>query len=144
VHSATFYTRDVAELAKTLTGDDWDEIESQNNSDRENNKKLVEPMIDRFKAAFSLSIDVDGDDCDARMSALWLKYWTEVAEILKKNPPASGKAFVKLAIRSDARDVKVDVDDDTSTYSITAPRDIEKVGWSDKLEKPFRKRARQK
>ena len=144
VHSATFYTRDVAELAQKLTGDDWSTIESQNNNDRENNKKLVEPMIDKFSQSFHLSITVDGDDCDARHGALWMKYWTQISDVLTKNPPASGKVFVQLAVRGDAKDIKVDVDDDTSTYTIVAPRDIEKSGWSDKIEKPFRKRARQK
>jgi hypothetical protein len=144
VHSATFYTRDIAELAQKLTGDDWDRIESQNNNDRENNKKLVEPMIDKFSQSFHLSITVDGDDCDTRHGALWLKYWTQISDVLTENPPASGKVFVQLAVRGDAKDVKVEVNDDTSTYSITAPRDIEPTGWSDKLEKPFRKRARQK
>lgn len=143
LHSASFYTRDIVELAKTLTGDDWDYIEDQN-SDKENNKKLIEPMIDAFKQNFGLSITVDGDDCDVRHGALWLKYWTSVGQAVRENPPASGKVFIQLAVRGDAKDVKVEVDDATSTYVITAPRDIEKVGWSDKIEKPFRKRARQK
>jgi hypothetical protein len=144
VHSATFYTRDVAQLAEKLTGDSWSSIESQNNNDRENNKKLIEPMIDRFSQSFHLSVTVDGDDCDTRHGALWMKYWTSIAENIRENPPASGKVFVQLAVRGDARDVKVQVDESTSTYTIVAPRDIEPTGWSDKLEKPFRKHARQK
>lgn len=144
VHSATFYTRDIEYLAEALTGDSWSDIETQNNNDRENNKKLVEPMIDQFAQSFHLSVTIDGDDCDASHGALWMKYWTTIATNLKDNPPASGKAFVQLAVRGDARDIKVEVDDATSTYVITAPRDIEKSGWDEKLEKPFRKRARQK
>jgi hypothetical protein len=137
-------SRDVAQLAEKLTGDSWSSIESQNNNDRENNKKLIEPMIDRFSQSFHLSVTVDGDDCDTRHGALWMKYWTSIAENIRENPPASGKVFVQLAVRGDARDVKVQVDESTSTYTIVAPRDIEPTGWSDKLEKPFRKHARQK
>jgi hypothetical protein len=132
LHSAVFYTRDVAKLARALTGDDWTSLETES----------VEPLISRFKDTFSMTIDIDGSDCDARKSALWLDYWTAVTSILEDNPPASGKAFVTLAVRADTDRISVAVDDDASAYTITVPRDTARTGWLATLEKPFRKRAR--
>jgi hypothetical protein len=144
VHSASFYTADIAEYAKALTGDDWSRIETQNNNDRETNKKLVEPMMDAFKSRFSLTISVEGDDCKPEHGALWLKYWTTIGSILTDYPPAADKVKITLDVKAKAKDVKVTVDKKGGTFVITAPRDIEVAAWDDKIGKPFRKVARKK
>lgn len=144
VHSAGFYTRDIAEYAKALTGDDWSRIETQNNNDRENNKKLVEPMMDAFKKRFSVTISVEGDDCKPEHGALWLKYWTSLGNIIRDYPPAADKVNITLNVTAKAKDVTVKVDKKGGTFVITAPRDIEVAAWDDKMGKPFRKVARKK
>ncbi|MBA3501412.1 MAG: hypothetical protein H0T65_13695 [Deltaproteobacteria bacterium] len=144
VHSAGFYTRDITEYAKALTGDDWSSIETQNNSDRENNKKLIEPMMDEFKKRFSLTISVEGDDCNPKHGALWLKYWTSLGTIIHDYPPAAEKVSVTLNVTAKAKDVTVTVDKKGGTFVITAPRDVEVTAWDDKIGKPFRKVARKK
>ncbi len=142
LHSASFYTRDIAEYAKAVTGDDWSRIETQNNNDRENNKALVEPMMDAFKKRFSVTINVEGDDCKPEHGALWLKYWTTLGTIIRDYPPAAGTVRVTLDVKAKAKDVTVKVDKAGGTFVITAPRDVEVSAWDDKMGKPFRKVAR--
>ena len=144
VHSANFYTRDIAEYAKGITGDDWSTIETQNNNDRETNKKLVEPMMDAFKNRFSVTVSVEGDDCKPEHGALWLKYWTTLGTTIRDYPPAADKVKVTLDVTAKAKDVSVTVDKKGGTFVITAPRDIEVAAWDDKISKPFRKVARKK
>lgn len=139
VHSALFFSRDIAEYAKGVTGDDWSAIESQNNNDREANKKLIEPMMDAFKSKFRFTIVLEGDDCNAKRNALWLKYWTTLGTAVRDNPPKAGKVSIRLEVTSKVKDVSVTVDKGGGSFVVKAPADIEVVGWSDKMEKPFRK-----
>ena len=67
----------VAKLAKQWTGDDWDAIESQSENDKETDLKLVEPMVVAFKMRFSITATVEGNDCDSKRNALWLRYWSD-------------------------------------------------------------------
>ena len=143
LHTATFYTRDVAQLAEKLTGDDWSAIESQNGG-REKNKKLVEPMIDSFKDRFHMTVTVEGDDCDGAFSSLWTNYWGTASRTLLDNPPETDKVFINLIAKPGVKDMSVTFDDATSTYTIIGPRDVEKGGWSDKIEKAMKRRARGK
>jgi hypothetical protein len=138
---AGFATRDIAAYAKTVTGDDWSAIENQANSDREKQRAIIEPKIDAFKSKLAITITVEGDDCDAAKSALWLRYWTTVAAALKNNPPKAGKVTINLNVTAKAKEVTAD-SKDGATFTITAPRDVEVVGWSDQLELPFRKAAK--
>lgn len=141
VHMASFATRDIAALAKAWTRDDWSAVETQNNNDRENNRKLLEPMMDAFKQRLSITVNVDGDDCDATQRSLWLGYWGQVASTLVKFPPPSGKAFVTINASSKTRDVKVTVGRDGATFTIDAPKTIEAKDAHEKLERPFRQLA---
>jgi hypothetical protein len=141
VNKAAFYTRDVAEYAKTVTGDDWSRIETQNNSDRETNKATLEPMLDAFKAKFSLTISVEGKDCSADSDALWLRYWVTLGTALKDYPP-KGKVSIKLDVTTKAKDVTATVDKTGSKFVITAPRDVEAAAWDTKIEAPFKKLAK--
>jgi hypothetical protein len=139
VNSATYFARDVAEYAKGVTGDDWSSIETQNNNDREANKKLIEPMMDAFKSKFKFTLVLEGDDCNAKRNALWLNYWTTVGQSLSDNPPKAGKVAIRLEVTSKVKDVTVKVDKTGGSFVITAPADLEVVGWSDKIDKAFRK-----
>ena len=141
IHTASFATRDVVAYAKGRTGEDWSRIETQNNNDREANKQLLEPMMDAFKAQFSVTVQVDGDDCDATSSSLWLRYWSDAVSALHKYPTPAGKAFITINVSSKIRELTVEVGKDGATFLITAPKDIEAKQWNDKLERPFRKLA---
>jgi hypothetical protein len=138
-HSASFFTADVAELAKRLAGDDWSEIESANNSDREANKPKVEKLVDAFHARFSFTLTADGDDCDTTTGSLMLRYWTTVGELLKDWTPKSGKAFITLNVSAKAKDVSVTASKDGTKFTITAPRDKEVAEWDTKITRPFAK-----
>lgn len=139
VNNTSYYIRNVHELAKKWTGDDWDDIEDQN-GDRAKNRKLVEPMIDKFKERFHMTIAVEGDDCEVGRDALWIRYWYGISEAFADYPPASGKLDITLNV-TNTRDVTVEVDETGSKFVFTAPRDIEAPEWSDKLERPFRRHA---
>jgi hypothetical protein len=138
LHTASFYSRDILEYGKKMTGDDWSDIESQ---DKEKNVKLIAPMMDDFRKRFSLTVSVEGDDCENDSSALWLRYWYAVGTAVKDYPPKSGTAFITLNVTASVKDITVDVDEATSNYVITASRDIEPKDWSEKIEKPFRRRS---
>lgn len=140
VNNASYYVRNVHELAKTWTGDDWGSIEGQN-SDRAKNRKLVEPMMDQFASRFHMTIEVEGDDCGVDREALWIRYWYGISEAFADYPPASGKLFITLKV-TNTRDVTSEVDETGSHFTITAPRDIQAPEWSEKLERPFRRHAR--
>ncbi len=138
VHAATFATRDIAEYAKATGAEDWDALEGATANDPQFNRDLVAKDMDKFKGRFSITINVEGDDCDAQQSSLWLRYWTTIATALKNYPPKAKKVAIVLNVTSKAKDV-------TATgFTFTAPRDKEVVGWSDKLEAPFRKAAGKK
>lgn len=138
VHAATFATRDIAEYAKATGAEDWDALESSSANDPKFNRDLVAADMDKFKGRFSITINVEGDDCDAQQSSLWLRYWTTVATALKNYPPKAKKVAIVLNVTSKAKDVTA------NGFTFTAPRDKEVVGWSDKLEAPFRKAAGKK
>ena len=140
VNNASYYVRNVHTLAKTWTGDDWDSIEGQNN-DHAKNRHLVEPMMDKFASQFHMTIAVEGDDCGVDRDALWIRYWYGISEAFAHYPPAAGKLFITLNVTT-TRDVTAEVDESGTTFTITAPRDIEAPEWSEKLERPFRRFAR--
>ncbi len=140
VNNASYYVRNVHELAKTWTGEDWEQVENQR-SDRAKDRRLVEPMLDQFASRFHLTIAVEGDDCGVDRDALWIRYWYQISEAFADYPPAAGKLFITLNVTT-ARDVTAEVDDTGSHFTITAPRDIEAPEWSEKLERPFRRYAR--
>lgn len=140
VNNASYYIRNVHELAKQWTSEDWDRIENQH-GDRAKDRKFVEPLMDKFAKQFHMTIAVEGDDCEVGSDAWWIRYWYNVAEAFAKYPPASGKLFVTLNV-GDVRDITVDVDETGSEFTITAPRDIEPKDWAEKLERPFRRFAK--
>lgn len=140
VAMAGHYTKSIAAYAKHVTGDDWSKIEHQSN-DREANRKLVEPMVDAFRGKLSVTVAVEGDACDPKHAALWLKYWTAVGRTLSSYPPKAGKVSVTLNVTAKAKALTVAVDKAGATFTITAPRDIEPSDWENTMSKPFRKLA---
>lgn len=142
VHAASFATRDIAEYAKQVGAEDWDRIEGQSSGEPATNRELVANDIAAFKKRFSLTMAVDGDDCDASRSSILLRAWTTVTDALSKHPPKANKVAIKLALSAKAKDVGVTAAKDGATITITLPRDKEVVGWTDKIEKAFEKAAR--
>lgn len=144
IHAATFATRDIIEYAKAITGDDWAEIEGQSANDRETNRKLVAKMMDDFKGKLSITVTVDGDDCDAKGNSMFLRVWNTAITALREHPPRAKKVALTINISAKAKDIAATATGDGATISITAPRDKEPSGWSDKIEKAFEKVARKK
>lgn len=139
---ASFLTREIAEYAKQVTGDDWATIEGSGTSEKAANKDKVEPMIDAFKTRFSIAVKIDGDDCDDGHDPLWMQYVMHAAQNVNKLPPASGKAFISIDVSSKAKKFAIAVGKDRSTFKITAPKGIAAPKWQDQMESAFKKAAK--
>lgn len=126
--------RSIQRYAKVVTGDDWSAIEGQSANSREANQAVVDKMVDAFKPKFHVTLRLEGDDCGATGNDLWIKYLGSTLGSLVKFPPKSGTAQITIDVQAKAKDVKVDVDKAGSTFTITAPRDVERSGWSDTIE----------
>ena len=140
LNNASYYIRNVVALAKTWTGNDWEQIEGQRGN-RQKDRNLVEPMMDEFGKRFHLTIAVEGEDCETSHDALWIRYWYTLGEAFSNYPPTAGQLFITLNVTAAARDITVDLDDTGSQFVITAPRDIEARDWQDKMSKAFRRQA---
>jgi hypothetical protein len=144
IHAATFATREVMAYAQAVSGDDWAEIEGQSANDRETNRKLVAKMMDDFKGKLSITVNVEGEDCDAKGNSMWLRVWTTAATALRNHPPRAKKVAITIKVTAAAKDLAVATGADGATITITAPRDKEPTGWSDKIDAAFKKVARKK
>ena len=49
-------------------------------SEKEASKAKLEPMVTAFRQKFSLSVSIDGDDCDASHDPLWMQYVMHAVE----------------------------------------------------------------
>jgi hypothetical protein len=136
IHTATFWTRYVAEYAKRVTKDDWSSIETQNNSDRDKNKPLVEKLVKDFKGKLAFTLVAEGADCDTSMSSLMLRYWSSVGESLQY---LSGKTKVSITLTVTPKTKDITVTVAGGTISIVGSRDIEPAEWSEKIAKAFRR-----
>jgi hypothetical protein len=139
LHMATHATKGIADYAKEKTGNDWSRIEGQSANTREENRKLVEKMMDELRPSLKITISVEGDDCDAGGNSLWLKYMNETIRALQATPPKSGKAFITINVTAKAKGVTVDVGKDGSTFTITGARDVEEVAWDSQIQKAFKR-----
>lgn len=137
LHSASFYTAAIEDYAEKVTGDDWSDVESKS-------KKHLEPMIDAFRARFNVTIEIEGDDCDASHGSLWMRYWFTIGEAIRDYPTSSGKAFIRLSLTNSVKDITVKIDDAGTTFEFVAPLELEPKSWDDKLTKPFRRLAAEK
>ena len=139
IHAASFFTRDVAQYAKHVTGDDWYEIETQSAGTKESNRAMVIEMITSFRSRFSFKISVDGPDCDATMNTRWFSFINTVATALRDQPPTGKTVNVELKLSKAAKDIKITATKDGSKISIVAPLVVEPADWTAKLQKPFAK-----
>ncbi|MFN0250178.1 MAG: hypothetical protein ACKV2T_25060 [Kofleriaceae bacterium] len=139
VHAASFATRDIAAWAKAAGAEDWDAVEGQSNNDPKYNRDLVEKDMDAFKKRFSVTVIVDGDDCDAKQSSLWLRYWTTIVGALEDYPPKAKNVKITLTVTAKAKQMSANVGKDGATFAFTGPRDVEKAMWSDVIVKAFEK-----
>ncbi len=138
VHTASSATREIVAYAKTITGEDWDDLEGSGSTESEKNKDMVAAKVDAFKDKFFITVNVEGDDCDAGRSSLWIRYWSQLASAVNKYPPPSGKVFITLNVNSKVKAVTSEVSKDGTTFTFTAPKDIEAKQYNDRLERPFR------
>ena len=144
VNLASFSTREIAEYAKQVTGDDWASIEGSGTSEKAANKGKVEPMITAFKSKFSLSVSIDGDDCDDGHDPLWHQYVMHAVQDVNKLPPAAGKAFISIDVSAKTKKFGISVSKDGSTFKITAPKETASAKWQDQMESAFFKVAKKK
>jgi len=127
-------SRSIERYAKAVTGDDWSKIESQGANTPDANRATVDKLVDAFKPKFHVTLDLEADDCAATGSELWLNYLGSTLGSLVKLPLKSGEAQITIHVKPSAKDIAIEVDKAGSHFTITAPRDVEKVGWSDKIE----------
>lgn len=144
VSLASFLTREIAQYAMQVTGDDWATIEGSGTSEKAANKGKVEPMIAAFRSRFSLSVKIDGDDCDGGHDPLWMQYVMHAAQNVNKLPPASGKAFISIDVSSKAKKFAISVGKDRSTFKVTAPKSIAAGKWQEQMESAFKRVAKEK
>ncbi len=144
VSLASFLTREIAEYAKQVTGDDWATIEGSGTSEKAANSGKVEPMIDAFRARFSLAVKIDGDDCDDAHDPLWMQYVMHAAQNVNKLPPAAGKAIISIEVSSKVKKFAIVVSKDRSTFKITAPKEIAAPSWQNQMESAFKRAAKTK
>jgi hypothetical protein len=131
--------RSIQRYAKVVTGDDWAAIEGQAANGAEANRATVNKMVDAFKPKFHVTLTLDGDDCTGTGTELWLNYLGSTLGSLVKYPPKSGSAQLMINVKGSVKDLTIDVDRAGSTFTITAPRDVERSGWSDKIEKSLQR-----
>jgi hypothetical protein len=130
--------RYIERFAKALTGDEWSALENQGANNRDANRALVDKMITEFVPKFHLTIRLDGKDCDAGSSALWLKYASITTIALSKYPPKAGRLHVTIDVTS-AKGLRAEMNKDGSELVITGSRDIESENWSDTIEKTLKR-----
>jgi hypothetical protein len=132
--------RYIERFAKVMTGDDWTHIEGQGANSKEANRAIVDKMIDAFKPKFHLTVRVDGSDCEASGSALWIKYTSHIVIALEKYPPKSGKLNVVINVRSKTKGLTVDVDKDGMAFTINGSLDIEPNNdWGGTIDKALKR-----
>jgi hypothetical protein len=95
--------------------------------------------IDAFKPQFHITINLEGDDCDAGGSALWIKYTSDALISLVKYPPKSKKMIVTINAPASAKGVKAEVGKDGSSLVVTGSGSIEAVGWSDTISNALKR-----
>jgi hypothetical protein len=141
IASAAQAASHVVNYAKEIGADDWSTIESQRNNDRETNKKIVSDMMAAFRPKLSITVRVEGDDCDAGDRALWMQYWVSITKALEDYPPKSGKVAIVLDVTPKTKVMSATVRKD-GTFVFTGSRDIEPTNnWGAPIESTFRRAA---
>jgi len=140
--SAAAVGRDLLGFAKACGADDWSTIENQRANDRKTNQTLVYKMMSAFRPKLSVTINLDGDDCDGTDHAVWLKYWTSIANLLEQYPPRADKVTVILNVTAKAKGMSATVKD--GTFVFTSARDFEPNAWLEPMQSVFRRSARKR
>jgi len=140
IGSAAQVATHVVDWAKKVGADDWSTIERQRNNDPETNHKLVYDLMEAFRPRLSITVKVDGEDCDAGNHALWLQYWTQIAYLLEQYPPRQKRVAIVLEVTPKTKVVTASVAKD-GTFLFTASRDIEPNNWIEPMEAAFRRAA---
>lgn len=132
----------IAAFAKHVTGDDWATLEGSGTSEKIASKPIVEPKVAAFGSKFSLTVSIDGDDCDDGHDPLWMQYVMHAVENIVRTPPVAGKAFVTIDVSSKAKGFAIAVSKDGATFKITAPKEIPPAKWQDEMGRAFAKVAK--
>lgn len=139
---AQFMTTEIAGYAKTVTGDDWATVEGSGTSEKAAHKATVEKMVDQMKGKFSLTVSVEGDDCDGGFDPLWMQYVMRAVEDVHKMPPAAGKAIISIETSAKTKAFTVSVSKDGSTFKLKGPIEVAASHWQNDLEAAFQKVAK--
>jgi len=130
VEAASYVTSDVVDYAKANGGGDWAALE--------NDKPALAASMDAFRDRFSVTVDVDGDDCDARRSAHWIRYWSATVKAIKQWPLPGGKVAATIVVSPKFKDLTVQVSSDGTAVTIRAPKEKELDSW-EQIDQTFQK-----
>lgn len=133
----SFMTGEIAEYAQKVTGEDWATIEGSGVTEKEANKVKIEPMITAFRQKFSLTVSIDGDDCDASHDPLWMQYVMRAVEAVNAKPPTSGKAFIVIDVSSKVRKFSMTASKDGATFKISGHKEIADGQWQNEVSRVF-------
>jgi hypothetical protein len=133
----SFMTRDIAAYAALVTKQEWATLEGSGTTEKEANKAKVEQAVAAFKRQFSLSVTVEGDDCDGSHDPLWMQYVARSLEAINATPPASGKAFLSITASAKATKFSIVASKDGATFTIVGPKDTAAAKWQNELGRVF-------
>jgi hypothetical protein len=133
----SFMTRDIAAYAALVTKQEWATLEGSGTTEKEANKAKVEQAVAAFKRQFSLSVTVEGDDCDGSHDPLWMQYVARSLEAINATPPASGKAFLSITASAKATKFSIVAGKDGATFTIVGPKDTAAAKWQNELGRVF-------
>jgi hypothetical protein len=135
-------TRYVAELAKSVTGDEWATLEGSGTTEKAKNRSSIEATVEAFKSTFSLTVSVDGDDCDDGWDPLWLQYEMHALQYMAANVPKSKQAHITITVQAKAKKFSGSVDKTGTKFTFVAPKDVAPKKWQEQMEAVFEKAAR--
>lgn len=141
VYMAGFVTGAIQRWAKRTGSDDWDEIERRVR-DRARARDEIAADIAELRKRFSVTVNVEGDDCDTSLQSPWLGYWREALTMLEGLPPKSTKIAVTINATSKAKDLSVAIGKDGASYVITGPRDRLPANLHARIEAAYMKVAK--
>jgi hypothetical protein len=121
----SFLTREIATYAKEVT------------TEKAANRDKVEQTVAAFKSRFSLSVAIDGDDCDGSHDPLWMQYVMRSIEALNATPTATGKAFLSITASSTAKKFSFTVGKDRSTFTLVGPKETAVGQWQYEVRRVF-------
>jgi len=131
----------IADWAARTGSEDWSKIISETR-DRARAHAEIATDIAALRKRFSVTVVVEGDDCDASMESAWLGYWKTTLGMLEALPPKSTKIAVTITATSRAKDVAIAVGKDGSSYAVTGPASRAPRDYAATIEAAFMKVAK--